>query len=239
MTALGIIDDFAQHFDFIHANTDALKRECYQIRFETGTPESTGTMPNRTGLDIDQYDAHSLHILLRHRDSRQYVAAARVTTNQDRLKNRLLPFERSTTEPVYVDGQLLTRLCRSSYSEISRVTIHPTFQRQNPIPNLLTGLYLAAVAMARLEFHLYTFTRLDNETFKRLRAQGLGLEHANPLPTGTASSAKPGTYYLNVEAGIATTSPSYTLYQHILNEIAHQLHMPQVMEGDNDTVKSA
>jgi hypothetical protein len=42
-----------------------------------------------------------------------------------------------------------------------------------------------------------------------------------------------------VEAGIATTSPSYTLYQHILNEIAHQLHMPQVMEGDNDTVKSA
>jgi hypothetical protein len=236
MVTLSLIDDFAQHFDFIYANTDELKRQCYLIRFEALDHPCHPDAASRAGLDIDQYDAHSLHVLLRHRASGKYAATIRVIENQDRLKQRLLPCERAALDPLFVDKRPLHELARSSFSEISRLAIRHEFSLQPQFGKLTLGLYLSAIAMARLEFHHYTFARLDSDLFKSLRAQGLNFEHANrlsPEPRGDAI------YYLNVEAGIAPSSASYHLSQHILNKFAHQLHMPLVLESDEGAVQSA
>lgn len=236
MVTLSLIDDFAQHFDFIYANTDELKRQCYLIRFETLEHPLSPDAASRAGLDIDQYDAHSLHVLLRHRASGKYAATIRVIENQDRLKQRLLPFERANCEPVFVDKQPLHHLARSSFSEISRMAIRAEFATTPQFSKLTLGMYLSAIALARLEFHHYTFARLSDDSFKSLRAQGLFFEHANRL---NLESSSDNIYYLNVEVGIAQSSPTYHLSQHILNEFAHQLHMPLVLESDEGAVQSA
>lgn len=236
MVTLSLIDDFAQHFDFIYANTDDLKRQCYLIRYEALGDSHNMDAASRVGLDIDQYDAHSLHILLRHRTSGKFAATIRVIANQDRMKQRLLPFERTSSEPVFVDKQPLHHLARSSFSEISRMALRPEFAENPQFSKLTLALYLSAIALARLEFHHYTFARLNDDSFKSLRAQSLFFEHANQLNIEFCGD---NIYYLDVEAGIAQSSESYHLSQHILNEFAHQLHMPQVLESDEGAAQSA
>ncbi len=239
MTTLSSIDDFAQHFDFVFANSDELKRECYQLRYAIANP-TAGSGSARGSMDIDQYDAHSLHVLLRQRSSRKCIATARVIRNDDRLRQRLLPFERASRETIFVKTQSLTSLQRSSFSEISGVSV----KEENPTPfsanKIITGLFLSAIALARLEFQQYTFARLTSAQFKHLRAQGLNFEHAHPFHAKSQQALEAlGLYYLDAEAGVSTSSPIYSLWQHILNELAHQLHLPQVSEGDSGSFRTA
>lgn len=236
MVTLSLVDDFAQHFDFMYANSDELKRQCYLLRIDSAEQAQRSTSTRHAILDIDQYDAHSLHVLLRHRNSGRYVATIRVITNQDRLKQRLLPCEHTAREPIFVGKRPLHELARSSFSEISRSAIHTEFASHSQFSKLTLGLYLSAMALARLEFQHYALARMDSALFKSLRAQGLNFEHANrlsPEPHGETI------YYLNVEAGITQSSPAYHLSQHILNAFAHQLHMPLVLESDEGAAQSA
>jgi len=226
MSKLYLVEDFAQDYDFIYANTDELKRQAYQLRSQTH---------NRLG--IDQYDAHSHHILLKHKASNTYAASARIIESPAKNPDKQLPFEESHENNIWASRIAVKDLSRRSFSELSRISIAPNFLPEGTnlalVPEILLGLYLASVSLARLLFHDYIFVELPEISFKRLRVHGLLFEQAS----NTFNEQGKAVYCLSLESGISPASPIYELYQHILNEMAHQLNIPLVQ--DNDEVRRA
>jgi len=228
MSKLYLVEDFAQDYDFIYANTDELKRQAYLLRPQTQPI-------NR--LDIDQYDAHSHHILLKHKATNTYVASARIIESPIQNPNKPLPFEENHKNDIWASHIAVKDLSRRSFSELSRISIAPNFlpegKHLTQVSQISLGLYLASISLARLLFHDYIFVELSEILFKKLRVQGLLFEQTS----NTLNNQTQAVYSLSLESGISSVSPIYELYQHILNEMAHQLNIPLVQ--DNDEVRRA
>lgn len=276
MSKLRLFEDFAQYFQFIYANTDDLKRQCYQLRYrvvfdenskknhsateKTSSHDLISLSANRSRMDIDQYDAHSHHILMQHKPTGRYIASVRLIEPPETNPAKLLPIEQNGTEDLWAAKIPLSKLPRRSFSEISGLAVIPDFRRRegeqhqpfsfndsshvNPhskdafreFPKIALGLYLSTFSLARLLFHDYVFADLPVDLFKKLRSLGLLFEQATPDFNSRQSRA---IYYLNLETGINTSHPVYELYQHILNEIVHQMNIPAVQLNDPDAAQSA
>jgi N-acyl amino acid synthase of PEP-CTERM/exosortase system len=233
MKTLYLLDDFAQHFNFIYANTGALKRESYQLRSQATGTECNHSLSSQARLDIDQYDAHSHHILLQDKNTKNFVATARIIEPPVNNPNKLLPVEENNAENIWISGVAIRTLPKRSYSEMSRLSISPDYKphKDNHCGHdkIILGLCLASFSLARLLFHQYMFARLTVDQFKKLRASGLLLEQTNERIVNHDKSA---VFYLNLESGIKQTNPVYELQQHVLNEIAHQLNNPVVKHSN-------
>jgi hypothetical protein len=234
MKTLYLFDDFAQHFNFIYAKTDELKGESYQLRSQvTGTDYS-----HSPRLGIDKYDAHSHHILLQDKNTKRFVATARIIEPPVNNPMKSLPVEECNAENIWVSGVDISTLPRRSYSEMSELSISPNCLINSDHcshEKIRLGLCLASFSLARLLFHQYMFAKLTVDQFKKLRASGLLLEQTNELIIGNDESA---VFYLNLESGIKPTNPVYELQQHILNEIAHQLNNPVVQDSNSAGVSA-
>jgi len=229
MSALYLIEDFAQDYDFIYANTDQLKHQAYILRSRS----------HENIMDIDQYDTHSHHILLKHKTTNTYAACARIIEPPAKNPDKLLPFEENHRDNIWASRIAIKDLSRRSFSELSRINIAPAFHPEetdlNQIPQILLGLYLASISLARLLFHDYIFVELPEISFKKLRVHGLLFEQASNSENDHDNTM----YCLNLESGISSASPIYELHQHILNEMAHQLNIPIVQDNDIDEIHSA
>lgn len=64
-----IAEDFSQRFEFVIADTEALRREVYRVRCQVFCDELGYAMDQAQGCESDNYDGGSLQILLRHRAS--------------------------------------------------------------------------------------------------------------------------------------------------------------------------
>ena len=260
LTKPALFEDFAQYFSFVYANTDELKRQSYLIRYQVYGNDASLLSARSSKMDIDQYDAHSHHILVRHKSSGRYAGCVRVVESPKNNSKKLLPMEEVCKAGIWADRTLIGELPRGSYSEISRLAIIPGFARREgesehassvndamrihrqtqdgyrQFPKLELGLYLASFSLARLLFHDYVFVTLTAQSFKKLRAFGLMLEQAS----GVFGEVEPkAVYALNLESGINSANLVYELHQHILNEIAHQLNIPLVQDNESDASQSA
>ena len=76
---------FDNYFDVYLANTPEGKEEHYNLRYkvyceEMGFEEKNDLMP---GQEQDVWDEHSVHFLIRHRETGQWVGAMRMVFQQD------------------------------------------------------------------------------------------------------------------------------------------------------------
>jgi len=228
MSTLYLIEGFAQDYDFIYANTDQLKHQVYKLR----SPLYENIM------DIDQYDTHSHHILLKHKATNTYAACARIIEPPAKYPGKQLPFEENYRDSIWASRIAIKDLSRQSFCELSQINVSPnalpTETDLTQIPQILLGLYLASISLARLLFHDYIFVELPEISFKKLRMQGLLFEQAS----NTANNQKEAIYCLNLDSGISSANPIYELHQHILNEMAHQLNIPIIQDNDINKVRS-
>jgi|GEM_PF-1774253 len=226
MNELYLIEDFAQDYDFIYANTDQLKHQVYKLRSQL----------HENIMDIDQYDTHSHHILLKHKTTNTYDACARIIETPAKSPDKRLPFEESYRENIWASRIAIKDLSRRSFCELSQIYVAPNALSAetdlNQIPQILLGVYLASISLARLLFHDFVFVELPEISFKKLRMHGLLFEQAS----NTENDQKNIVYCLNLDSGISSTNPTYELHQHILNEMAHQLNIPIVQDYDIDEI---
>jgi len=230
MSALCLIEDFAQDYDFIYANTDQLKHQAYKLR---------SPLHKKNRMDIDQYDTHSHHILLKHKTTNTYVSCARIIEPPAQNPNKQLPFEENYRDNVWASRTAIKDLPRRSFCELSQINVNPNFLSAetdlNQIPQVLLGLYLASISLARLLFHDYIFVELPEISFKKLRMHGLLFEQAS----NTLSNQKNTIYCLNLDYGVSSSGPTYELHQHILNAMAHQLNIPMIQGNGIKKIRSA
>jgi N-acyl amino acid synthase of PEP-CTERM/exosortase system len=170
------------------------------------------------GLEIDAYDSHSVHCLLRRRDSGAPVGCTRLILTRPDAPYEPLPMEASCAD--VIDRSLVdpARLPRNTVGEVSRLAVANTFRQRKGesatavsvseadfearagaprFPFIPVSLYLGAAAIARhlgVE-HVFVLTepRLASH-FNRIgfdiRAIGGTIEHRGTRVPSVLSSSK-------------------------------------------------
>lgn len=202
--SLNLGKGFQRYFEVAPALTDELKNEVFGIRHRVYC-EELGFEPTRPDRrERDEYDSHSVHLLIRSVVEEGYIGCARLVLARPGDPYYPLPFERACGSTL--DRNLMdpTRVPRSAVAEVSRLAIVKTFRRRKGeastadavaqmnfgteerprFPYIQVGLYLGIVALARRfdidTLFLLTEPRLATHFSKlgvKVRPVGAPVEH--------------------------------------------------------------
>ncbi len=182
-------------FSLIPADSENVQNEVFRLRHQIFCEEFRLFEPRPDGMERDDFDRHSLFLLLRSARTAEAVGCVRVVLTDPLSPYSLLPFEKacgSMLERIILDP---ARLPRNSIGEVSRLGVAAKFRRRkgeqkspapladealkldpvtpNPrqFPYILVSLYLGSIALAEYSSinTLFTFTELRLVThFARL-----------------------------------------------------------------------
>jgi len=161
---------FEELFEFSLALDAPSVEMVYRIRHDVYCRELGWEAVRKDGLEMDDYDRHSVHCLLRKRDTGDLVGCSRLVLARPEQPSFPLPFELSCREVIRRDQLDPARLPRDDVGEVSRLAVMSEFrQRQGeadkPVsvgeqdfearggqprfPFIPMSLYLGAAAAAR------------------------------------------------------------------------------------------
>jgi len=168
---LNLGEGFSKYFRIDAALDDGLRDEVFRIRHSVYCEDLQFESTRPDGREIDHYDAHSVHCLLRTAtEPFRPVGCTRVVLTNPRDPAAPLPFEVSCAAAL--DRSIIdpARLPRERIAEISRLAVHRDYRRRRgeehtPVhidnsdfsdgerprfPFVPTSLLLGAVALAEL-----------------------------------------------------------------------------------------
>jgi len=87
-----VANDFSERYQILIANTDTLRKDVYRLRHQVFCEKLGYEMDNHDGLESDEFDSDSLHVLLRERISEIPVGCFRLVMPQ-RTGRIWLPFD--------------------------------------------------------------------------------------------------------------------------------------------------
>lgn len=127
-----VVAAFNEYFEVIDADSPELLREVFQLRYRALCIEQR--LPGFDAScysderEYDSYDAHSSHILLRHRPSGDFVGTARLILPAPGNTRKLFPIEKHTQlDPTFFD---INGLPQQHIAEVSRLVIIRRFRRR-------------------------------------------------------------------------------------------------------------
>lgn len=120
-------EQFREQFQILVADTNELKDEVFKIRYEVYCQElnyeSTEKFPQF--LETDSFDEHSIHCLLKHRQSNTYTGCIRLVFPNPKNLEHFIPLTRACK----LDFDL-SQLAPHSYGEVSRLAVRGRFRRR-------------------------------------------------------------------------------------------------------------
>lgn len=132
--------NFDRYFEVVKADTDALRREVYHLRYDVYCDElgleDKNEFPDE--LEKDIYDARSLHCLVRHKESGLAAGCVRLIKNVPG-DDQLLPFEVAAADQINPEFRTAL-LRRTDFAEVSRLAVHPVFRRRTKDMNNKLGV---------------------------------------------------------------------------------------------------
>lgn len=161
---------FEQYFEIVPALSDELRDEVYRIRHQVYCEELAFEAQRPDRREHDQYDVHSLHLLIRSVKTGRFIGCTRIVRTRPEDPHHPLPFEKTcaaTLDRSIIDPATLPR---ETIAEISRLAVIAQFRKrksdaQTPIsisdkdfgtpvqprfPYIPVGLYLGTIELARL-----------------------------------------------------------------------------------------
>jgi N-acyl amino acid synthase of PEP-CTERM/exosortase system len=195
---------FKKYFEVVPALTDELRDRAYGIRHEVYCEELKFEAIRPDRREKDDYDAHSLHCLIRNVASGEYVGCTRLVLARPGDPNHPLPVEKTCARTI--DRSILDpqRLPRDSIAEISRLAVVARYRSRKGedkspaalneeafgtverprFPYLTVGLYLGTIELARQHgitvLLVLTEPRLANHLGRlgvEIRQIGAAVEH--------------------------------------------------------------
>ena len=130
---------FPRFFEVVRANTPDLLKKVYRLRYQVYCVENDFEDPaeNPEGLESDEYDSHSVHSLVIHRDTGAPVGAVRLILPRSDAPHQSLPIQKICGHTVLRDmmessGTSMAELSRfaSSVAELSRFAVSRDFRRR-------------------------------------------------------------------------------------------------------------
>ncbi|GAB4169167.1 MAG: hypothetical protein OHK0026_12320 [Rhodocyclaceae bacterium] len=127
---LNLGEGFRKYFEIVPAMTDELRDEAYRLRHAVYC-EELGWEPLRPdGLESDEYDAHSLHCLIRAKKDGRFAGCTRLILARPGEPHHPLPFEKAcaaTLDRSICDPQALPR---HTIAEVSRLAVISRYRRR-------------------------------------------------------------------------------------------------------------
>lgn len=208
-------EGFRQLFELTLALDDASKDQVFRIRHEVYCRDLGWEPIREDGRESDEFDRHSIHCLLRRRDSGEPVGCARLILARPEKPSYLFPFEASCQG--VLDGSL-AEMPRTTMGEVSRLAVLRDFRKRKGessvavsmtdedfeargrnarFPFIPVSLYLAMAAIAQrvgVE-HVFVLTepRLASHFVRigfDIRAVGGAIEHRGKRVPSLLSSSK-------------------------------------------------
>lgn len=193
---------FHEYFEIVEVDSVALLEEVYQLRYRVYCIENKfldlTNYPD--GMEKDEYDHHSVHILLKHRPSGCFIGTARMV-----LQDRLDPYKAFPVEKyLQVDTGLMdiNKLPRQKIAEISRFAVLHQFSRRRldkatkqgrlnakdesmldrrRFPNVFLALAVGVFQMSAARDVKYWLSAMNPVLNRLLGYYGLGLHPIGPL----------------------------------------------------------
>ncbi|MFM8331139.1 MAG: PEP-CTERM/exosortase system-associated acyltransferase [Candidatus Methylumidiphilus sp.] len=127
--ATNIADLFHKYFEMVPATTAELKESAFRIRYEVYCLENSFEDPRSfpDGMEKDEYDAHSEHCLILHRETNLFAATARLILPDPNDLDSCFPTERHC---LIERADLLQGIPRPHMAEISRLCVSSHFKRR-------------------------------------------------------------------------------------------------------------
>lgn len=153
-----IAADFDARYEIVIADTEALRRDTYRVRYRVFCDQLGYAMQYVDGCEYDEYDADSIHILLRQRHDGTPVGCFRIVL--PKAEGVWLPFQLYGVP--HVDERLFEwgKVNRARSVEISRLAIDNGKRRERghlagiSDQYLATALFYAVTAMVvKLDAH--------------------------------------------------------------------------------------
>lgn len=195
---------FHRYFNAVFAADEALCNEVFRIRYDVYCDElgfeDPGRFPDKR--ESDEFDANSLHCLLRHKTSNTYAGCVRLVLVDRQAPDELLPFERLCQDGLY--RELIHEIApdRTRVAEISRLAVRSTFRRRKDergqpgvvveersrkggavrTPWIALGLYLSAAAAGLIRGLDGVFALMEPRLARRLGTYGIRfVQVGNPV----------------------------------------------------------
>lgn len=165
---LNLGEGFKKYFEVVPALTPELKDQVFRIRHSVYCEEFKFEPVRPDGRETDEYDAHSVHCLLRNINNGEFVGCTRLIMARPTDPLYPLPFEKScemTLDRKIVDPQSLPR---EKIGEVSRLAVINKYRlrkgdqgniigisddsygdaKRPRFPYILVGLYLGIIELA-------------------------------------------------------------------------------------------
>ncbi len=143
-----LIQTFTETFEILPADTPRLLEECYRVRYEVLCCEAKipGFPAERypDGLESDEYDLRSVHMLLRHRPTGRTIGTVRLVMSTDAGLD--FPLESCPEEAFYPGIKEILEQNRLQTTEISRLFILPEFRSRRTDTSLWGAIEPEALA---------------------------------------------------------------------------------------------
>lgn len=195
---------FKRYFEIVPALGAELREHAYRIRHRVYCEELKFEPLKHDRREVDEYDAHSLHCLIRSLKTGEFVGCTRLVLCRPEDPHYPLPFERTcaaTLDRSVVDPQAMPR---DKIAEVSRLAVVSAYrmrrgEQYSPVPlndesfgsklmprfpYILVGLYLATTELASIHgidrLFVLTEPRLANHFAKlgvNIRQIGGAVEH--------------------------------------------------------------
>lgn len=201
MTA--IIDIFNDYFEMVPAVSDELKNEVYKLRYQVYCIETGFEDPDQypDGMEVDDYDPHAVHYLIRHRRSGDYAATTRLILPDTLRPEKPFPLE----QHFKIDNfAILETIDRQRLGEASRLCVSKAFKRrkneQNTLvfaacnnrdyftpherrvfPHISFALIACLIRACQENDILYFFGTLEPAWFRFLSSSGIHFNKLGPL----------------------------------------------------------
>ncbi|MDH5190527.1 MAG: PEP-CTERM/exosortase system-associated acyltransferase [Gammaproteobacteria bacterium] len=123
---------FHEYFDVQEAGNQALIEESFKIRYQVYCLENSFENPEHfpDEMEIDRYDARSVHSVIKHRRTEMVAATVRlVLPNQENLFD-LFPIEEFCPEAITNIDNILKTIPRNEIAEISRFAVSKDFKKR-------------------------------------------------------------------------------------------------------------
>jgi N-acyl amino acid synthase of PEP-CTERM/exosortase system len=121
---------FRQRFELTAALEHAAIEQVFRIRHDVYCRDLGWEPVRADGREVDEFDAHSFHCLLRTRDTAEPVGCARLILTRPEDPGHPLPFEDSCID--VLDRSLADpqRMPRGSLGEVSRLAVLKSYRRR-------------------------------------------------------------------------------------------------------------
>jgi len=196
-----LIQGFNQYFTIQRAKSQAVLDDIYRIRYGVYCQEFGFDLPNKQGLEQDQFDRYSSHCLLTHKSSGINVGCIRLISLPEASQSMELPFITHCADSFYPEQLNPEAITVNQVSEISRVAVVPEFRRRlgedktkgglatiednynqtRRFPYITPSLYLAAGALFLASKKQEIFVATEPRLIKSLTKLGVHFRQVSKL----------------------------------------------------------